>query len=250
MTRYPLVPPPVEPAQTEQSSADAADASSPYASDTTDAFQRLVVVIPDVPLEEGQLAKTIWSLTNANHAEVLLLTLSDDWSRESHIRLQHTLVMQLLSTAGVRASSAIVADEDWLSILGRELRPHDVLLCFAEHLIATDAAYWTRNRPAAKAAGASVTALAKPQPISALINQELHWPAHVVSGILQPPKRNLLLTVMSWLGIVAVIVGGFWLQVELAQALREASSLLRGLLLSGAIVVELGALLTVFHLFR
>ena len=215
-------------------------------------FSRLVVAIPDEPIEETQLAKEIWALTSANHADVLLLTLLEDWSRESHIRLQHTLVMQMLATTGVRVTSAIVADVDWLAALSRTQQPNDVLLCFAEHLIVPHHSHHSHHANHPQSASAPPRSLARIVPMSVLIVQQLGRPVHIVTGLVQPSKRrrNFLLNLLSWLGFVAVIVGSFWMQIRLDQMMHGVNSALRSVVLSGSVVLELGLIVLVFRASR
>lgn len=232
MSRLPPVPQPFD------QSASTATLSADFPGE----FQRLVVAIPDEPIEETQLAKEIWALTSANHAEVLLLTLLEDWSRESHIRLQHTLVMQMLATTGVRVTSAIVADADWMAALHRAQQPNDLLLCFAEHLITPHYS---------QISVAPTRAVSRPVPISGLIVQQLGRPVHVINGLLPPARgRNILLNLLSWLGFAAIIVGSFWMQIRLDQLMHDAGALLRGVVMSSAVVLELGLVMAVLRASR
>jgi|GEM_PF-3001035 len=228
--------------------------SAPVAAPPTDsssshhwssATSRVIVAIPDAPIEETQLAKEIWALTSTNHAEVVLLTLLEDWSRESHIRLQHTLVMQMLATTGVRATSLILTDVDWLSALDRTQQPNDVLLCFAEHLVVAHRIAHSTS------VAAQSRALSKSVPIAGLVIQQLGRPVHEVSGLLQPARRrNLLLSLLSWLGFAIVIVAGFWMQMRLDQLLHDVGGLLRTIMMGSSVALELGVLMLVLRISR
>ena len=74
----------------------------------------------------------------------------------------------------------------------------------------------------------------------------------IITGMAQPSKhrRDVLINLLSWSGFVVIIVGGFWMQIRLDQLLHDVSALLRGVVLSSAVALELGLLMLIFRIAR
>ena len=105
---------------------------------------RLVVVLPDMDMREAPLAQRLCALaaqgvahgTTSNFADVLLLSVCDSWVNESPIRLRLALLMALLHDAGLNVSTDVRVNADWPTWLQSLHQPGDLVVCFAEHVLA------------------------------------------------------------------------------------------------------------------
>lgn len=105
---------------------------------------RLVVVLPDLDVREAPLAQRLCALaaqgvtngTASNFADVLLLSAYDSWANESPVRLRIALLVALLREAGLTVATDVRVNADWPTWLQSLHQNGDLLVCFAEHVLA------------------------------------------------------------------------------------------------------------------
>jgi hypothetical protein len=165
--------------------------------------RRLVVLVPDLDLDETALARRIWNLAAPSKLAVLYLGLSHATSVELHARRQLATLAALTRDDGVPVSTAIATEVDWLGALRPRQRNGDVIVCHAEQT----APSWRGARPLGK-----------------VLCQSLHVPVQLLEGFYAgdpAPAARPAARFMFWGGSVAILAGAFWLQLQISTRFRS-----------------------------
>jgi hypothetical protein len=99
-------------------------------------IRRLLVLLPNVDMNEALLARALWALAGEHQASVHVVALIDDWADEGQVRLRVALLSALLRGSGIEPVEHYEQDTlDWLDIVRRLYRPGDVIVCHAEQML-------------------------------------------------------------------------------------------------------------------
>ena len=160
--------------------------------------RRLVVLVPDLDLDEAALARRVWNLAAPNKLAVLYLGLSRSNSEEPHARRQLATLAALTRDDWVTVSTALVAETEWIDALRRVLRGDDLIVCHREQT----AVGWRGARPLGNA-----------------LCQDLQTPVHLLEGFYAgDPAQAIHPTARFafWGGSVVILAAAFWLQVQIS----------------------------------
>jgi hypothetical protein len=99
-------------------------------------IRRLLLLLPNVDLNEAMLARALWTLAGEHGSAVHVVALIDDWADEGQVRMRVALLMALSRGSGVELVEHYERDTtDWLDIVRRLYRPGDVIVCHAEQTL-------------------------------------------------------------------------------------------------------------------
>ena len=161
-----------------------------------DVAGRLVVVVPDIA-EAALLAGRIQELAAVRGQEVFMLGVASKAVPESELRRKLALLAAFLHEAGTRAQFQMRNSHDWIPALENLLGENDLLACCV-----------VEGSPSAGVGWLDQVGTRFDRPVYAFMDGE----AVVQRG------PTLLRRVASWIGSSVIILGFFWLQVQLSQA--------------------------------
>ncbi|MDP1544513.1 MAG: hypothetical protein Q8L87_00715 [Anaerolineales bacterium] len=159
--------------------------------------RRLIVLIPESEVDSALTARKIWELANALKSRVQLLGLSKDAAHESRLRRQLVTLSAMVGDGNISVASKIEFGNNWLNAVKSEWRAGDVIACFAEQR----------------------TGFAR-KPLSQILESNLNATVYIFTGLYQRETRlrsSWMGESMAWVGSIGIILGFFWLQLELAQ---------------------------------
>ena len=183
------------------------------------AARRLVVLVPDVDLDETALARRIWSLASPNKLSVLYQGVARSPADEPRARRRLATLAALTRDDSIKAGTGLALETDWLGALMPQLCSGDLIVCHAEQKLSS----WRGTLP-----------------LGGQLCQALQAPVHLLSGFYagdpaEPAHR--LGRVVFWGGAVAILAVAFWLQVQITALPRNwAESALMAL----SVVAECG----------
>ena len=159
------------------------------------AARRFVVLLPDLEWEFIPAIHRIWELADAQHAHVLLLSLSKDSRQELGLRRALIILCAMLQDGRIPVETKVENGTNWVDVVRSNYQTDDMIVCFAEH-----------------------RAGLLQKPLSQILETNLSIPVYVVSGVYIPkPKSNRLADVTAWLGSIGIIAGFGLLQVKMMQ---------------------------------
>jgi hypothetical protein len=187
--------------------------------------KRLVVLIPDVDVDEAQVAREIWEMAAPAHLAVLLLSMCAGVSEELHIQRRLVMLAALIRDPRIKIETRIEYGKNWRRGVNSVLEEGDVILCHAEQRVGL------RQKT--------------------LINvlDELHVPVWTLSG--HYPSSFATRThwpagVAFWSVVVAILAGFFFLQIQINNLpLSWAKSVMFYL----SVLVEFGSIWAWFSTF-
>lgn len=145
-------------------------------------------------------ARKILEAAEVFNSRIHLLGLYTDKLQESSLRRQLAMLSALIQDANVPVEFTVDSDKNWLAIVKSNWREGDMLACFAGQRAST---------------GRSLPGL--------LIESNFPATVYVIGGEFQteqtkPDRRS---TVLVWAGSIGILLGFFWLQVKIDQALSN-----------------------------
>jgi len=159
--------------------------------------RRLVVLVPDLDVDQAALARRIWNLAAPSKRAVLYLGLTTSSSEEPQARRQLASIAALTRDDWVNVSTALVVETDWVNALRPQMRAGDVIVCHTEQMLPG----WRGARPLGRA-----------------LCQILQTPVHLLEGFYagdpaQPAHPTAAF--VFWAGAAAILILAFWLQVQI-----------------------------------
>jgi hypothetical protein len=160
--------------------------------------RRLVVLVPDIDLDETALSRRIWTLAAPNQLGVLYLGLARSASDEPQARRRVATLAALTRDDWVHVNTALAVEADWLSALRPVLQSGDLVVCHSRQTLPG----WRGARPLGNA-----------------LCQALQAPVHLLEGFysgdpVQP--AHPMGRIVFWGGSVAILAAAFWLQVQIS----------------------------------
>jgi len=184
--------------------------------------RRLVVLVPDLYIDEFDLTRRVWLLASPRMLKVVYVGAVQADADESLVRQQLATLAALTRDNHTAVETRVYDDRDWLRVVRHIWQPGDQILCAAEQAIRTRGG---EHRFLGEALVAALGA-----PVYMLNGLQSHTRP-------QPPRRVPRL--IGWGVSVALIVGFFLLQVSTAQLVEEWA---RVALLSFSVLAEIGFL--------
>jgi hypothetical protein len=181
-------------------------------------IKRLIVLVPDVEMDEVQIAREVWEMAAAPNLAVLLFSLCNDTSEELQIQRRLINLAALIRDPRITVESQIEYGKDWLRSVESVLDDGDVILCHREQEVG-----WMH----------------KP-----LVNvlSVLHTPVWTLSGIY--PKKSVayprwLVSAGFWVVAMAILAGFFYLQSQINML---PDGVAKNVMLCLSVLVEIGSL--------
>jgi hypothetical protein len=97
--------------------------------------QRLVVLVPPGEIDETSLARRVWQIASGSRCDVFYLALSPDALQSAHQRRRLADLSVVTSGKNVHAHAHVSAEKSWQRALEKILKPGDLLVCLASHMI-------------------------------------------------------------------------------------------------------------------
>lgn len=181
--------------------------------------RRLVVLIPDQDTDEMELARRIWALTSPRQLAVLYLGLASDPLLEARARRRLTTLAALTRGEGVTVQTHLAIGSSWERAVTAIWRSGDLMICHAEQFEVNG--LWRR-------------------PLAQKLVATLQAPVCLLSGFypnVRLPPSTWMTHVLSWFIPLAILLGFFLLQVQIAE---QVQGWLQTALLSASVALEFG----------
>lgn len=184
---------------------------------STERPQRVIVLVPEAEIDPAHAAGKISEIAAAASASVQFIGLSADLYREPALRRQMATLSAFLETANIPVRSRVEIGNNWLNALRLEWQTGDIIVCFA-------------GVPAGMAR----------KPLSQLLESSPEAIIYVIDGLphqARRPSSGRWSGVAGWSGSLVILLGMFWLQVEITHVPTEGT---RTLLLCVSVFIEFG----------
>jgi hypothetical protein len=183
------------------------------------ATRRLVILVPDVDLDEGALSRRVWTLAAADRLAVLYLGLSRSDVEAPRARRRLASLAALTRDDWVNVNTALAVEVDWLDALGPVLQSGDLIVCHTEQ---------------------TLRGWGGPLPLGNHLCQHLQKPVHLLEGFyaVDPlTPASPLGRFIFWGGSVVILAAAFWLQVQISALPKNWAE---GTLMALSVVAECG----------
>jgi len=95
--------------------------------------RRLVVLIPNLEMDEMEVARRIWELASPPHLAVLFLALCADSVDEPRIRRRLATLTALTHDERIAIETRLEFGRNWIAKIKAVLREDDIVVCYAGH---------------------------------------------------------------------------------------------------------------------
>jgi hypothetical protein len=162
--------------------------------------RRLVVLVPDMDVDEASLATRIWSMAAPRHMQVLFLGTLRHEQERYRARRRLALIAAITRDRATHVESQLVLSADSLAAALAVCQPGDIFVCHSEQMVSS----WK----------------SKPIPLAQKLLSVVNAPIYVLSGF-YPNLGNEgpnWMRALTWLPPMLLVIVGFAVQVRLAQA--------------------------------
>lgn len=180
------------------------------------AVQRLVVLIPNLDVNEAEIAREIWKLAFPPGLAVLFLGLCPNVNEEPRVRRRLATIAALTRDQRVSVDIQLEFGRDWIKKLKTVLEAGDLVVCHAEQ----QSGLWR-------------------QPLE-LVLASLHIPTITLKGFIPSMHKSsstFLRESVFWMVSLAILAILFWFQ---SRILRISEEWVKDTLLSLSVLIELG----------
>lgn len=180
--------------------------------------KRLIVLVPNVDLDEAQMAHEIWKMASPVKLPVILLSMCNDLSEELSLQRRLITLAALIREPRVAVETRIENGGDWRRGVRSILEDGDVILCHEEQRVGL------RHKPLVD------------------VLDSLHVPVWTLSGFYPLnviPQRRWLKQTAFWLVAIAILVGFFYLQIQINIL---PASWAKNAMLYLSVLVEIGSI--------
>ena len=187
---------------------------------------RLLVLVPDLDIDEVDLAQRVLSLTEPRGLPVLYLGISAQSIRESLIRRRLATLAAITRDNRIQVETRYLPAHSWLEAIQATCWPGDLIVAPPERALTLQSNGYRSGRKA-------WLALARA-------------PVHILPDSVfatRPDRGRRLKGFVFWPISLAILAGFFWLQVQIDQA---TSGSVQIILLSVSVLAE-GGLLLLWH---
>lgn len=157
---------------------------------------RLIVLIPGFDADLMAVANPVWRLASATGAHVTFLGLCDDAMQEPGLRRQLISMSAIMNYGNTSSEIEVVIGKDWVMAVRSRWQEGDMVVCFDGHR----------------------TGLLQ-RPLSQLLQSDLAVPLYILSGLGTDQRTHVgwKKQAGAWLGVVAIILGFFMLQIKIEE---------------------------------
>lgn len=160
--------------------------------------RRLIVLVsPDGDYTAA--TPRIWELANATGSSVQLLGLYRDWSEESALRRTLVTMAALIQDTQVSVEIKVQFGRNWVKAVKDQAQTGDMIVCLASQ----------RTNMQGRLSHALESSLKNP----IYILQESNW---------QMPKSKGFSPIITWSGILGILIGFFALQVSVLRLPKDS----------------------------
>ena len=187
---------------------------------------RLLVLVPDLDVDEVDLAQRVWSLAEPRGLPVFYLGISAEPFRESLVRRRLATLAAITRDSRIQVDTRYLRAHNWLEAIQATCRAGDLIVSPPERALTLQSNGYRSGRKA----------------LSAVVGA----PVHLLPDSLfdtrpdRCPRRKRL---VFWPVSLAILAGFFWLQVLIEQATSGSFQIM---LLSVSVLAE-GGLLLLWH---
>lgn len=180
---------------------------------------RLIVLVPEFETDAAILARKIHDVAKALESRVQLIGLSKDAAHEPGVRRRLVTLSAMVETPAIFVESKVEIGSSWLNAVQPYWHQGDVIVCFAEQPSGFG------NKP-----------------LHQILRSNLNATVYVLSGIpmqTENSRPSWLPNILAWSGSIGIILGFFWLQVNLVQLAQHG---IQTVLLYGSLLAEAGSI--------
>ena len=158
--------------------------------------RRLIVLIPASETPHPSLSHRIWEIARSLQLNVLLFSLSNDFSEEAQIRRKLITLASIIKDTDISTEIMIEHGNDWVGQVRKVWQEGDVLACYA---------------------GQKVGLMRKP--LDQVLKSNLNAPIYFLAENepIQNPNSTSISQAMAWAGSLSILGGFFWLEVKIVQ---------------------------------
>jgi len=192
---------------------------------------RLIVLLPENLAGNLEFAHMIHRMAVKAKKDVLYLTLMDNTDNLLGVSRQLATMKAVTESNLIRARSIQVSVSHWLGKLQDIIRPGDTVVCHEEQVVKQS--------------------FLKTEPISDFLNSVMNQSIITVKNFYHPQRiqiKNWLLTVLFWVGALAILAGFSLLEVQADTAIPGS---INKLVLAAMLLIEFGAVWVwtrIFHI--
>ena len=157
--------------------------------------RRLIILIPE-NMDCSQVTRRIWELASATDSTVQLLGLCRNTAEEMSLRRKLVTISALIQDAKIAVETKIEIGYNWLKAVKNNYQDGDMIVCIAEQTIGI-----------------------RQQPLSQLLESNMHTPVYILSKIRtsKPQPKFLAKIITAWSGFAGIMIGFFVLQMKIIQ---------------------------------
>lgn len=184
---------------------------------------RLLVLVPDLDMDEVVLAQRVWSLAQPRALPVLYLGISAGPVRESSVRRRLATLAAITRDNRILVESRYLPVHNWLEAIQAVCRPGDLIVSPPDRALALPSNGHRSGR----------------KRLSAIVDAPVH---HLPESLFEtrPDRGWRLKHFLFWPVSLAAIAGFFWLQAQIDQATQDP---IRTILLCISVLAEVGLLM-------
>jgi len=159
---------------------------------------RLIVLLP-ADSDYTTATRRIWELAIATGRRIQFLGLCKDAAQEPSLRRELVTMSALVQDGRVSTEVKVEIGTNWVDFVKRNYQTGDMVVCFAEQ-----------------------RAGLLQRPLSQILNSELDAPVYIITGLYRQKHLswNWISQTLAWSGFIGIMIGFFWLQVEIDQLPR------------------------------
>ena len=177
--------------------------------------RRVIVLFPASEPDSPDLSHRIWEIARSLQANVLLLSLTNDFDEESRLRRNLITLAALIKDPSVSTDILIEHGNDWAGQVRKIWQAGDIVACYA----------------------GQKTGLMR-KPLDQVLRSRLDATIYILSDV-QPvrnPNSKFISQASGWLGSLAIIGGFLWAEVKIVQLPQDWA---HTALIYGCIFVEI-----------
>jgi hypothetical protein len=178
---------------------------------------RLIVLIPDLDVDEAEISKRIWELASPPGLTVIFFGLCGEIVNEARIHRRLITLANLTREPRVSVDAHVEFGKNWLRGVQKILQDGDVVVCSSE------------TKP-----GFARKSLSR-------VFETAHIPVWTLDELYQPIpiRRGWMAGIIFWVVSLAILLGFFWLQIQITQL---ANDWVQSTYLLLTIIVEIGVI--------
>lgn len=157
-------------------------------------FHQLILLVP-ADSDCTSVTRRICSMAKQNNSCIQLLGLYKNTSEELALRRELVMAAALIRDADVYVEIVLEQGTDWVEAVRHNYQRGDSIVCISERSIGL-----------------------RQKPLSQILKSNFDAPVYILSkGHLQEAQTKVYSPVVAWSGLIAIILGFFFLQIKVTQ---------------------------------